>query len=68
MWNTLHLGVQQSFAVIHSHYENINLEAMGEGFAPSYEDAELDEIMKMAATPAQNLSDKIEDEVVPRRG
>jgi hypothetical protein len=40
---------------------------MGEGFVPGYEDAELDEIMKMAATPARNLSDKIEDEVIPQR-
>jgi hypothetical protein len=67
-WNMLLFGVRQSFAVARSHYENINLEAMGQGFAPGYEDTELDEIEKTAAAPTRNLSDKIEDEVVPRRG
>jgi hypothetical protein len=34
---------------------------------PSYEDDELERIEEMAIAPAQNLSDKIEDEVIPRR-
>jgi hypothetical protein len=29
MWHALRFGVQQSFVVTRSHYENINLEAMG---------------------------------------
>jgi transcriptional regulator NrdR family protein len=29
MWHALRFGVQQSFVVARSHYENINLEAMG---------------------------------------
>jgi hypothetical protein len=37
--------------VARSHYENINLETMGQGFMPGYEDDELDEIKKTAADP-----------------
>jgi hypothetical protein len=50
--NALCFYVQQSFAVACSHYENTNLEAMGEGFASGYEDDELDEIEKTVAAPA----------------
>jgi hypothetical protein len=50
-WHALRFGVQQSFAVTHSHYENINLEAMGQGFTPGYADDEPDEIEKTAADP-----------------
>jgi hypothetical protein len=60
-----HFGVQQAFIVARSHYENINLEAMGQGFTPGYEDDELEQIEEIVTTPARNLSDKIEDEVVP---
>jgi hypothetical protein len=56
------------FAVAHSHYENINLEAMSQGFTPGYEDDELERIEEIATASAQNLSDKMEDEVVPQRG
>jgi hypothetical protein len=41
---------------------------MGQVFTPGYEDDELDEIEKTAATPARELADKIEDEVIPPRG
>jgi hypothetical protein len=40
---------------------------MGQGFAPGYEDHELDEIEEAAADPARELVDKIEGEVVPLR-
>ena len=37
------LGITQAFTVAHSHYaQEINLAVMSEGFAPVYEDAELD--------------------------
>jgi hypothetical protein len=39
------------FTVARSHYENINLEAMGQGFTLGYEDHELDEIEKTTAHP-----------------
>jgi hypothetical protein len=67
-WHMLHFGVQQSFAITHSHYENINLEAIGHGFAPGYANDELDEIKKTTVDPTQELADKIEGEVIPLRG
>ena len=42
-------GVHQSFVIIHSHYENIDLATMSHGFAPVYTDAELDDIEKEVA-------------------
>jgi hypothetical protein len=64
--NVLHFGIQQSFTIARSHYENIDLEAMGQGFTLGYKDAELDEIEKKVAAPVQNLADEIEGEVIPR--
>ena len=42
--NALHLGVHRWFAIARSHYENIDLATMSQGFAPGYSEAELDEI------------------------
>ena len=39
-------GVHQSFAIACSHYENIDLATMSQGFTPVYTDAELDDIEK----------------------
>ena len=48
--NVLHAGVNQAFAIAHSHYaNNINLETMSLGFAPGYEAHELDEIEMVVA-------------------
>jgi hypothetical protein len=38
----LPLGVQRLFAIARSHYENIDLQQTSHGFAPSYDDTELD--------------------------
>ena len=48
----LHTGVHHAFVVAHSHYIDIDLPMISEGFAPGYTDAELDEIEKEAAPPA----------------
>ena len=45
----LHFGVHLSFAIARSHYENIDLATMSQGFAPVYTDAELDDIEKEVA-------------------
>ena len=45
----LHFGVHRSFAIARSHYENIDLAMMSQGFAPVYADAELDDIEKEVA-------------------
>ena len=62
------LGITQAFAVAHSHYaQEINLGVMSQGFAPIYEDAELDEMEKAVAPLARNLADKLKEEVLPSR-
>lgn len=38
MRDALHLGIRRTFVIVRSHYENIDLEAMSEGFAPDYTD------------------------------
>ena len=40
---------------------------MSQGFAPIYTDDELDDIEKEVAFVAQDLSAKIEDEIIPPR-
>ena len=60
------LGITQAFAVAHSHYaQEINLAVMSEGFAPVYEDAELDEMEKAVTPFARNLADRLKEEVLP---
>ena len=60
-------GVNQSFAIARSHYENIDLVTMSQGFTPSYSDAELEDIEKEVAPLAHDLSTKIEDEIIPQK-
>ena len=42
-------GVHRSFMITRSHYENLDLATMSQGFAPVYTDAELDDIEKEVA-------------------
>jgi hypothetical protein len=56
------------FAITRSHYENIDLAAMSQGFTLGCNDDELERIEEMAAALARDLADKIEDEVIPPRG
>jgi len=43
------------------------LEAMSLGFAPGYENSELDEIEKAVTPIARNLANKLKDIVLPLR-
>ena len=45
----LRFGVHRSFAIARSHYENIDLTMMSQGFAPIYTDIELDVIKEEVA-------------------
>ena len=54
--------------ITHSHYENIDLATMSQGFASIYTDVKLDDIEKEVAPLAHDLSAKIEDEIIPPRG
>ena len=62
----LHTGVHHAFVVAHSHYIDIDLPMISEGFAPGYTDAELDKIEKEAAPLAQDLAEKVGEEILPR--
>ena len=63
----LHFGIHRSFVIACSHYENIDLATMSQGFAPIYTDVELD-IIEEEGPLVHDLSAKIEDEIIPPRG
>ena len=65
--DVLHFSIHRSFGIAHSHYENIDLAMISQGFAPGYSKAELKDIKEMMAPLAQDLSIKIKDKVI-RRG
>ena len=58
-------GVHRSFVIARSHYDDIDLVMMSQGFVPIYTDAELDIIEEEVAPLAHDLSAKIEDEIIP---
>jgi len=39
---------------------------ISEGFAPGYTNTELDKIEKEAAPPAQDLAEKVREEILPK--
>ena len=45
----LRFGVHWSVVIARSHYENIDLATMSQGFAPGYTEAELEEIEETVA-------------------
>jgi len=63
--DTLCFDVHRLFAIARSHYENIHLATMSQGFAPSYSEAKMEDIEKEVAPLAHDLSSKIEDEIIP---
>ena len=63
--DAIRFGVHRSFAIARSHYENIDLATMSQGFAPGYSKAELEDIEKEVAPLAHDLFAKIEDEIIP---
>jgi len=64
--DAFHARITQAFAVACSHYDReINLEVMSQGFAPIYEDPELDEFEKAVTPLAWNLADRLKETVLP---
>ena len=64
--DAFHVGITQAFVVTHSHYDQeINLKVMSHGFAPIYDDDELDKMEKVVAPLVQNLADQLKQEVLP---
>ena len=67
--NALCAGVNQSFVIARSHYEDsIDLEMMSHGFTPSYEAHELEEMETVVAPLLQDLVDRIESIVLSQSG
>ena len=66
--DAFHAEITQAFTIVHSHYDReINLEVMSQGFAPGYEDSELDEIEKAVTPLARNLVNRLKEMVIPSR-
>ena len=67
--NALRTRVNQSFVIAHSYYgDSIDLEVMSHGYAPGYEVHELEDMETAVAPLSQDLTDRIEGIVLPRRG
>ena len=65
----LRSGITQTFVVARSHYDdNINFRAMSLGFAPGYENSELDAIEATMTPFVKTLASRIEDMVLPDGG
>ncbi|KAG2561805.1 hypothetical protein PVAP13_8KG224303, partial [Panicum virgatum] len=60
---SLRLGVQRSFAIVRSHYANIDLRELSQGFPSGYTDAKLDAIEEEVAPFIRALSDQMEGEI-----
>ena len=66
--NAFCAGITQAFTVAHYHYDKeINLKVMSQGFAPVYEDPELDEMEKVVTPLAWDLADRLKEVVLPSR-
>ena len=66
--DAFHVGITQAFDVTHSHYDReINLEVMSHGIVLVYDDDELDKMEKAVAPLAQNLANRLKEEVLPSR-
>ena len=64
--DAFHARITQAFAVAHSHYDwEINLKVMSQGFAPVYEDPELDEMEKVVTPLVRDLVDRLKEAVLP---
>ncbi|XP_066396518.1 uncharacterized protein [Miscanthus floridulus] len=65
----LHTGVKQALAIVSSHYADIDLEAISDGYVLAEDDEEADEevtkLVEAAKGPGTALSKLFEEEVVP---
>ena len=62
----LYTGVHRAFAIARSHYINIDLPVVSEGFAPGYTDTEQDTIEVEVTPPAWDLAEKVGEEILPK--
>ena len=62
----LYNSVHRAFSIARSHYIDIDLPVISEGFAPGYTDADLDEIEAEAELPARGLAKKFKEDILPK--
>ena len=62
----LHTSVHRAFTVARSHYIDIDLPVISEGFTPGYTNAELGEIKKEVEPPVRDLAEKFKEEILPK--
>ena len=60
----LSFGIERTFALARSHYENINLGVVSQGFARGYTEEQLDEIEAEVTPFARILADALEPEAL----
>ena len=69
LWGVLHAGIKRSLAVVSSHYADVDLEAVSDGYILPEDDEEADEevakLMEAAEGPSMALAKLFEEEVVP---
>ena len=64
--DAFHTRITQPFTVARFHYDReINLEVMSQGFAPVYEDLELDKIEKAVTPLTRDLANRLKEMVLP---
>ena len=65
----LHTGVKRALAVVASHYSDVDLEAVSDGYVLPEDDEEANEevtkLMEAAEVPSTALASLFEEEVVP---
>ena len=54
------------FTIVCSHYINIDLPVISEGFTPGYPNTELDKTEKEAAPLVLDLAEKVGEEILPK--
>ena len=69
LWGALHTGVKRALAVISSHYADVDLDAVSDGYVLAEDDEEADEevtkLMEAAKALTTVLASLFEEEVVP---
>lgn len=64
----VHVGVRSSFAVLATHYRDIDFPLVSTGFVPGYTAEELAEIRTNTEAPADDLAAQFEEEALPDEG
>ena len=66
--DALRFGVHRSFAITRSHYKNIDLVTMSQGFMPGYSKSELEDIEESVAPWRRTYLSRLKMRSSPRGG